>query len=34
MGIDTSVITDLIPVIITLAVVGMLIGMLAKLKFG
>ena len=34
MGVDTSVITDLIPVIITLAVVGMLIGMLAKLKFG
>jgi len=32
-AIDTSVITDLIPLILTLAVLGMIIGMLAKLKF-
>lgn len=32
-AIDTSVITDMIPLIITLAVVSMVIGLLVKLKF-
>jgi hypothetical protein len=32
-AIDFSVITDMIPLILTLAVLGMIIGMLAKLKF-
>jgi len=31
--IDTSVINDMIPLIITLAVVSMIIGLLVKLKF-
>lgn len=32
--VDTSVITDMIPLILTLAVLSMIIGVLAKMKFG
>ena len=34
MTIDTSMITDIIPLIITLAVLSMIIGVLAKMRFG
>ncbi len=32
--IDTSAITDIIPLVVTLAVLSLIIGVLAKMKFG
>lgn len=32
--IDTSAITDVIPLVVTLAVLSMIIGVLAKMRFG